>query len=106
MATGERIHALCSNEKLHCFDMVSVITDTCIKTISESCIMIHQFLCFCLQVASELNAAILEMENRESTPKLANLLKLLLWSQEQLDSKKVKYPKMSDLAKGEIEDVK
>ena len=61
---------------------------------------------FTLQVASELNAAILETENRESLPKLASLLKLLLWSQDELDAKKVKYPKMTDLAKGEIEDGK
>ncbi|XP_077987198.1 glucose-induced degradation protein 8 homolog [Glandiceps talaboti] len=54
------------------------------------------------KVASELNAAILEMESRESTPKLAKLLKLLLWSQDQLDSKKVKYPKMTDLPTGKI----
>jgi hypothetical protein len=58
------------------------------------------------KVASELNAAILEMENRESTPKLANLLKLLLWAQDELDTKKVRYPKMTDLARGEIEDPK
>jgi len=56
-----------------------------------------------LQVASELNAAILEMENRESTPNLANLLKLLMWSQKELDDKKVKYHKMTDIAKGIIE---
>lgn len=56
------------------------------------------------KVASELNAAILEMENRESTPKLASLLKLLLWTQDELDVKKIKYPKMTDLAKGEIQD--
>ena len=54
------------------------------------------------QVASELNAAILEAENRESTPKLSNLLKLLLWSQDELDKKKVKYPKMANVATGEI----
>ena len=59
-----------------------------------------------LQVASELNASILEMENRETTPQLSNLLKLLLWSQDELDHKKVKYPKMSDLAKGTIDDPK
>ena len=53
-----------------------------------------------------MNAAILEIENRESTPKLANLLKLLLWAQDELDNKKVKYPKMTDLARGEIEEAK
>ena len=51
-------------------------------------------------MASELNAAILDVD---STPKLANLLKLLLWAQEELDKKKVKYPKLVDLAKGDID---
>lgn len=56
-------------------------------------------------MASELNAAILKMENQDSTiPKLANLLKLLLWAQDELDKKKIKYPKMTDLARGLIED--
>ena len=54
-------------------------------------------------MASELNAAIQEAD---STPKLANLLKLLLWSQEELDKKKVKYPRMTDLATGSLEDPK
>lgn len=53
-----------------------------------------------LQVASELNAAILETD---ATPKLANLLKLLLWSQEELDKKKIRYPKMTDIATGTID---
>ncbi|KAK3101452.1 hypothetical protein FSP39_003676 [Pinctada imbricata] len=55
------------------------------------------------KVASELNAAILETD---STPNLANLLKLLLWSQEELDKRKVKYPRMTDIATATIEDTK
>jgi len=59
------------------------------------------------KIASEVNAAILEMENRESTtPKLAVMLKLMLWSQEELEKKKVKYPKMTDVAHGIIEEPK
>ncbi|CAB1329902.1 unnamed protein product [Coregonus sp. 'balchen'] len=54
----------------------------------------------------EVNQAVLDHENRESTPKLAKLLKLLLWAQNELDQKKVKYPKMTDLSKGTIEDPK
>ncbi|MBN3310614.1 GID8A protein, partial [Amia calva] len=61
---------------------------------------------FCLIVWSEVNQAVLDYENRESTPKLAKLLKLLLWAQNELDQKKVKYPKMTDLSKGTIEDPK
>ncbi|KAL4225190.1 Glucose-induced degradation complex subunit [Mactra antiquata] len=60
-------------------------------------------LCQRHKVASELNAAILESD---STPKLANLLKLLLWSQEELDKKKIKYPKMTNIAAGTFEDPK
>ncbi|KAL6031815.1 hypothetical protein STEG23_030791 [Scotinomys teguina] len=52
------------------------------------------------KVWSEVNQAVLDYENRESTPKLAKLLKLLLWAQNELDQKKVKYPKMTDLSKG------
>ncbi|KFM69936.1 hypothetical protein X975_06017, partial [Stegodyphus mimosarum] len=59
------------------------------------------------KIASEVNASILEMENRESTtPKLAIMLKLMLWSQEELEKKKVKYPKMTDIAHGIIEEPK
>ncbi|KPP57426.1 glucose-induced degradation protein 8-like [Scleropages formosus] len=59
-----------------------------------------------VEVWSEVNQAVLDYENRESTPKLAKLLKLLLWAQNELDQKKVKYPKMTDLSKGAIEDPK
>lgn len=61
---------------------------------------------FVFQVWSEVNQCVLDYENRESTPKLAKLLKLLLWAQNELDQKKVKYPKMTDLSKGTIEDPK
>ncbi|KAJ8688281.1 hypothetical protein QAD02_024076 [Eretmocerus hayati] len=59
------------------------------------------------KIASELNAAILKMEHHESTtPRLNNLLKMILWAQDELDKKKVKYPKMTDLANATIEDPK
>lgn len=58
------------------------------------------------KVASELNAAILEAEHRETSPKLANILKLLLWSQGELDSKKAKYPKIVDISSGAFEETK
>ncbi|KAK8384517.1 hypothetical protein O3P69_014234 [Scylla paramamosain] len=59
------------------------------------------------QVASELNAAILRAQNQEeTTPLLAELLKLLLWAQDELNKKKVQYPYMTDLIKGQIEERK
>nr|CAD7579206.1 unnamed protein product [Timema californicum] len=60
-----------------------------------------------LQVASELNAAILQMEGRETTaPRLSSLLKLILWAQDELDRKKIKYPNMSNLATASIDSPK
>lgn len=50
-----------------------------------------------------MNAAILELD---ATPRLASLLKLLLWGQVELDKRKVKYPHMTDIAQGKIEDPK
>lgn len=84
--------------KLHIFFIFFVLLlfkklFVCILTLIVS-------ILFFFQVASELNAAILDVD---STPKLANLLKLLLWAQEELDKKKVKYPKLVDLAKGDID---
>lgn len=58
------------------------------------------------QVASQLNAAILMAEHAESTQsKLAVSLKMLLWAQEELDRKRVRYPHMQ-LSTGEIEEPK
>lgn len=60
-----------------------------------------------LQIASELNAAILKMENQEYTnPKLCSLLRMILWSQNELDKHNIKYPKMTDLANATIEQPK
>lgn len=56
------------------------------------------------KVASELNAAILKMEHQEqSSPRMINILKLILWAQAELDKKNVKYPKMVDLATATID---
>uniref|UniRef100_H2ZKG2 CTLH domain-containing protein n=1 Tax=Ciona savignyi TaxID=51511 RepID=H2ZKG2_CIOSA len=54
------------------------------------------------KVWSRVNAAIMDHENNATTPRLASIVKLLMWSQEQLDRKKIKYPKMTDISKGEI----
>ncbi|ENN77313.1 hypothetical protein D910_08871 [Dendroctonus ponderosae] len=59
------------------------------------------------KVAGEVNAAILKMEHQESTaPKISTLLKLILWAQEKLNKKNVKYPKMTDLAGATISGTK
>ncbi|XP_054155057.1 glucose-induced degradation protein 8 homolog [Oppia nitens] len=52
------------------------------------------------QLASELNEAILKEESGEghaAKPKLVSLIKLLLWTQNELEKKKVKFTKISDL---------
>ncbi|GIY99541.1 glucose-induced degradation protein 8-B homolog [Caerostris extrusa] len=59
------------------------------------------------EIASEVNASILEMENRETTtPKIATLMRVMLWIQEELEKKKIKFPRMTDIATGTIEDAK
>uniref|UniRef100_A0A8C4WXS3 GID complex subunit 8 homolog a (S. cerevisiae) n=2 Tax=Myxinidae TaxID=7762 RepID=A0A8C4WXS3_EPTBU len=58
------------------------------------------------KVWGEVNTAVLDCDNHDSTPKLAKLLKHLLWAQGELDQKKAKYPRMADLGKGTLEDFK
>jgi len=59
------------------------------------------------QIASELNAAILRSEHSENTqPKVATALKLLMWAQSELDKKRIRYPKIGDLAAGKVDDLK
>lgn len=56
------------------------------------------------KVASELNAAILKTEHCEVTsPRIVNLLKLILWAQSELEKRNINYPKMTELASAQIE---
>eukprot|EP00741_Cyanophora_paradoxa_P009544 tig00001525_g9244.t1 len=54
------------------------------------------------KMASELNAAILTSQCQEKDPKLPVLLKMLIWSQNQLDEK-VTYPRINDLSSGALD---
>ncbi|KAF7275873.1 hypothetical protein GWI33_011186 [Rhynchophorus ferrugineus] len=55
------------------------------------------------KIASDVNAAILKLENQEpSSPKISTLLRLILWAQEKLTKKNLKYPKMTDMVKAKI----
>ncbi|KAI8338956.1 CTLH/CRA C-terminal to lish motif domain-containing protein [Chlamydoabsidia padenii] len=54
-----------------------------------------------LKTAQELNAAILTSQSREPLPKLPHLLKVLDWSQEQLDQRMV-YPRINDFVKADL----
>lgn len=85
---------------------MQVMSEVCEEGGCEISASLHLTSCLAAQVWSEVNQAVLDYENRESTPKLAKLLKLLLWAQNELDQKKVKYPKMTDLSTGTIEDPK
>uniref|UniRef100_A0A336MLS8 CSON003043 protein n=1 Tax=Culicoides sonorensis TaxID=179676 RepID=A0A336MLS8_CULSO len=56
------------------------------------------------KIASELNAAILKQEHQEyPSPRMVNILKLILWAQAELDKRNISYPKMTDLANATIE---
>lgn len=49
------------------------------------------------KVWSRANAAIMDYENKESVPRLTKLIKLLLWSESQLDAKGALFPKMTEI---------
>lgn len=58
-----------------------------------------------LQLASEINDTILQetVGNIEPTkPRLVTLLKLLFWTQNELEKKKIQFPKMTDLVNGTV----
>ena len=57
-----------------------------------------------LKTASELNTAILTKYNQEQEPRLQTLMKMLLWSQDQL-AEKATFPKMIDLSTGQLADI-
>jgi hypothetical protein len=42
----------------------------------------------------------------DATPELASLLKMLLWSQDELDKRKIHFPHMTNIAQGRIDDPK
>ncbi|CAN6301640.1 unnamed protein product, partial [Urochloa humidicola] len=56
-----------------------------------------------LKTASEVNAAILTSQSHEKDPKLPSLLKMLLWTQNQLDEKAA-YPRINDFTTAELQD--
>ena len=57
------------------------------------------------KVASELNAALLKAEHADCVqPKLASLLKQLLWAQSELERKGIRFNKMTDLANAKLKD--
>lgn len=56
-----------------------------------------------LKVVSELNAALLASQDQEATSKLSTLMKLVLWSQDQLEGKGLSFPKLSSIAAGRLD---
>lgn len=55
------------------------------------------------KVASEVNTAILKTEHHESThPRLYALVKLILWCQDELAKRNLKFPRMVDLSTTDI----
>ncbi|KAJ3344812.1 hypothetical protein HDU91_000105 [Kappamyces sp. JEL0680] len=54
------------------------------------------------KIASELNAAILTSQCQEKDPKLPSMLKMLVWSQNQLEER-LSFPKITKLATAELD---
>ena len=55
-----------------------------------------------LKVISELNAALLASHDQEALSKLSTLMKLVLWSQDQLEKKGITFPKLTNIADGKL----
>lgn len=55
-----------------------------------------------LKVISELNAALLASQDQEVMSKLGTLMKLVLWAQEQLEKKGLTFPKLTNVAAGQL----
>lgn len=55
-----------------------------------------------LKVVSELNAAVLSSQDQDSESKLSMLMKLVMWTQEQLSKRGLKFPKLTNIATCEL----
>ena len=55
-----------------------------------------------LRVISEVNSAILGTQGREGESRLSMLMKLVVWTQEQLDKRNVHYPKLVKISDGKL----
>lgn len=58
-----------------------------------------------LKVVSELNAALLASQDQEACSKLSTLMKLVLWTQGQLEKKNLEFPKLLNVADGKLQPV-
>ncbi|XP_064392134.1 glucose-induced degradation protein 8 homolog [Halichondria panicea] len=56
-----------------------------------------------LKVVSELNAAVLASQDQTSESKLGMLMKLVLWAQDQLTKKGLKFPKLANIGSCKLE---
>ncbi len=55
-----------------------------------------------LRVVSEVNSAILGTQGREGESRLSMLMKLVVWSQDQLDKRNILYPKLVKISDGNL----
>lgn len=55
------------------------------------------------RIASELNSAVLVSQAQDDTPKLPSLIRMLLWSQQQLEER-ANFPKIRDVVTSHLED--
>ena len=56
-----------------------------------------------LKVVSELNSAVLASQDQTCDSKLGILMKLVLWTQDQLGKKGLKFPKLTNVSSGTLE---
>lgn len=51
---------------------------------------------------AQLNEAMLSFDGRNAESRLSGICKMLLWSQDELKKRSVKFPKLTDLATARI----
>ena len=56
-----------------------------------------------LKLVSEINAALLASQDQEAASKLDMLMKLVIWSQGQLEKKGLDFPKLANITDGKLE---
>jgi len=54
------------------------------------------------KIWSAVNGAFMELQNETESSKLANIVSILHWSQEQLEKKKINFSKLKDISKPEF----
>jgi len=90
-----------------CVQLASQVNELILTSCVCACMCMCLWVCVCVyifvQLASQVNELILTSENQKPGVQLNSIYKLMLWTQQELDQKKVLYNRMTDISKGSTE---